>query len=255
MATLDMKTSAICRSMDGKHFPIDEAMPGVNYPPMHPRCRSTTITYRENKDGKTRTARSEDGKSYDVPLDMNYEEWHKTYVENDPEYLAKEKAWKNRHGDRKKYENYIEAIGKKNVPSSFDSFQKLKYNNTKEWEQLKHYKRSIKSGELTSFADFKLYKDVSKEIDEKLIGLKTSDGVVINKKSKHFINRVIGSVEQKRNGVDIEHAIRILSTPDDIKRLKHSTRYSIMGVGSVSVNPKTGKLIQVNPLGGRKKND
>lgn len=45
VATLDSRTSEICASLDGKHFPIKEAKTGVNYPPMHPRCRSTTVEY------------------------------------------------------------------------------------------------------------------------------------------------------------------------------------------------------------------
>jgi len=45
LATLDNRTSAVCRSLDKKVFTMKERMIGVNYPPMHPRCRSTTIPY------------------------------------------------------------------------------------------------------------------------------------------------------------------------------------------------------------------
>lgn len=31
--------------MDGKVFDIGDAQTGVNYPPMHPNCRSTTVEY------------------------------------------------------------------------------------------------------------------------------------------------------------------------------------------------------------------
>lgn len=41
-AFLDSRTSKICRELDGKHFKIDDAKVGVNFPPMHPNCRSTT---------------------------------------------------------------------------------------------------------------------------------------------------------------------------------------------------------------------
>ncbi len=41
-AFLDSKTSTICEELNGKRFRIDEAEVGVNYPPMHPNCRSTT---------------------------------------------------------------------------------------------------------------------------------------------------------------------------------------------------------------------
>lgn len=42
-AFLDDRTSTICRELDGKRFKIDEAEVGVNYPPMHPNCRSTVV--------------------------------------------------------------------------------------------------------------------------------------------------------------------------------------------------------------------
>lgn len=41
-AFLDSRTSTICRELDGKRFKISEMQIGVNAPPMHPNCRSTT---------------------------------------------------------------------------------------------------------------------------------------------------------------------------------------------------------------------
>lgn len=46
-AFLDSRTSKIYRELDNKRFRIDEAEVGVNFPPMHPNCRSTT-TLDEN---------------------------------------------------------------------------------------------------------------------------------------------------------------------------------------------------------------
>lgn len=42
-AFLDSRTSEICRELDKQHFTIDEAEIGVNFPPMHPNCRSTCV--------------------------------------------------------------------------------------------------------------------------------------------------------------------------------------------------------------------
>ena len=42
-AFLDDRTSTICRELDGKRFKIDDAEVGVNYPPLHPNCRSTAV--------------------------------------------------------------------------------------------------------------------------------------------------------------------------------------------------------------------
>nr|DAZ03722.1 MAG TPA: minor capsid protein [Caudoviricetes sp.] len=85
LATLDGKTSEICRELDGKHFKVRDAMPGKNYPPMHPNCRSTTVVWfpgeEEKKKTTSRIAKDGAGKYYEVPADMTYKQWYGTYVE------------------------------------------------------------------------------------------------------------------------------------------------------------------------------
>ena len=49
---------------------------GVNYPPLHPFCRCTTIPYFADLGGE-RAAKAEDGSSYTVPGDMSYKDWRK----------------------------------------------------------------------------------------------------------------------------------------------------------------------------------
>ncbi|PPQ49115.1 phage head morphogenesis protein [Paenibacillus peoriae] len=78
-ATLDKRTSSICRHMDGEAFAVSEAEVGVNYPPLHAYCRSTTIPYYEDN-VQERISRDEDGKNQAVPGDMTYSEWEKEYV-------------------------------------------------------------------------------------------------------------------------------------------------------------------------------
>ena len=45
LAVLDSRTSHTCASLDGEIFKTENAVEGENYPPMHPRCRSTTVPY------------------------------------------------------------------------------------------------------------------------------------------------------------------------------------------------------------------
>lgn len=82
LATLDRRTSDICRHMDGKVFKRSEFKVGVNAPPFHPRCRTTTVPYfPEDEDlPEYRAARTDDGKYYTVPASMKYPEWEKTFV-------------------------------------------------------------------------------------------------------------------------------------------------------------------------------
>lgn len=43
LAEIDSRTSDICRKLNGQKFKIKNAKVGINYPPMHPWCRSTTV--------------------------------------------------------------------------------------------------------------------------------------------------------------------------------------------------------------------
>lgn len=82
LATLDHRTSNICRGKDGDIHDLDKTITGVNYPPFHPFCRTTTVPYYEDSDYKDdkRAARGKDGKTYKVPASMTYKEWQKKYV-------------------------------------------------------------------------------------------------------------------------------------------------------------------------------
>ena len=84
VATLDSHTSDICRSLDGKHFPMKDFQAGVTAPPFHVYCRSTTVPYFDENFGDIgeRAARDEEtGKTYYIPDDMNYEDWKQTFVD------------------------------------------------------------------------------------------------------------------------------------------------------------------------------
>lgn len=80
-ATLDTKTSKICREMDGKVFKVSDRKEGKNCPPFHPYCRTTTEPYIPELDDiqTTRVAKDADGKNFYVPADMTYDEWYERY--------------------------------------------------------------------------------------------------------------------------------------------------------------------------------
>lgn len=81
IATLDLRTSKQCREKDKKIFNVKDAEVGVNLPPLHPYCRSTTRAYFDNMETLQRRARDpETGKSYLVPGNMSYQDWYKKYV-------------------------------------------------------------------------------------------------------------------------------------------------------------------------------
>lgn len=102
LATLDKKTTQMCRSMDGEHFPMSEYMPGATAPPLHPRCRSVTVPYFDDEysdlfnNGSMRAARNGDGKTYYVPADMTYRDWEKKSIVQKSKGLLK----KNKKNDK-----------------------------------------------------------------------------------------------------------------------------------------------------------
>lgn len=83
VAVLDRRTSEICQEHDNKVYDTDKAVPGVNYPPLHPWCRSTTIAHDEDIDYsklERRARNPETGKVEYVPADMSYNDWYSKYV-------------------------------------------------------------------------------------------------------------------------------------------------------------------------------
>lgn len=86
IATLDRRTSEVCGEHDGlidpgtgNPYDLAKMEVGVNYPPLHPHCRSSTGAVIDTADRSRmqRRARKADGKTELIPADMNYKEWQK----------------------------------------------------------------------------------------------------------------------------------------------------------------------------------
>ena len=83
VATLDSRTSEICRTLDGKVYDIEDMRAGLTAPPFHVRCRSTTVPYFDDDFGVLgkRAARDEKtGETYYIPDNMTYSEWEQVFV-------------------------------------------------------------------------------------------------------------------------------------------------------------------------------
>lgn len=138
IATLDLRTSEICRSLDLKIFLLSEAQTGVNYPPMHPNCRSVVrpVLSPEVMARHRRAARDPvTGKYMLVPASMTYREWYAKYVTENPEAAANEQKIQNKYADQKQWEQYRALLGSK-APKSVVSFQRMKYNESEKWDAL-----------------------------------------------------------------------------------------------------------------------
>ena len=155
MATLDFRTSEICGSLDGKTFPVSEAKPGTNYPPMHPNCRSTTVEY-DPEDAADWAASGEP-----MPESMTYEAWKREQDEKYGEgYVdTQRKKEYNYTKDQEQYERYVERLGEDNVPD-FEDFQDIKYTKANDWDDLKDFYSYKGRVEEATKANFEAYKGI-----------------------------------------------------------------------------------------------
>lgn len=157
--------------------------------------------------------------------------------------------------------SYIKLLRalKKQFPKSVEDFQKIKYNNHKEWDMMKGYYNVVNNGEISPLFGYNNFKKYHNDLEDRLIGLNTSDGIKIKGVSKHFTARAIGTHDwaNPNNSKEIMKRLNHKHVPTDyidecIKSGKkiivrsESVVYRIDGC-DVSVNNNTGNLIQCNP--------
>ena len=152
----------------------------------------------------------------------------------------------------------IQAVLGENAPKTLEEFQELKYNSG-QWWLFQIYQSEIVNGKLSPLADFPLFLKVGDEADSLLVGATTFDGIQITDKGIHFSSRAIGSIEERRSGVNLEDVLEALTNPNakilPIKYDKYGQPGQKYRYGNVEVtiNPETGKLIQTNPYGSNHK--
>ncbi len=253
LATLDIKTSDICRGQDGNIYDVDNAVTGVNYPPFHIFCRSTTVPYYEDSDysDNKRVARDPvTDKSYEVPADMNYKEWHKKYIESNPEAVIAEKKWKNRFTDKRQFEEYKEKLGTKYLPKSFDSFQDLKYANNDEYGILKaqvkgmtYYNKAI----VNEPAITEHVKNVAENVGTDVAGLEYRI-----KGKDSYLRKIRSNYNPEGNEYEIKDILRYTYTADSVKytdkTLKSIDAHKNLGYNTIEV--KNYWLDKNNPYNG-----
>lgn len=134
VATLDNRTCEVCAALDGKHFKLKDAQAGVNYPPMHPNDRCTTIEY--DPDDSLDWYNSGEP----MPENMSYEEWYAQQIaEHGSGYVEKErKKSYNQKADVEQFGRYAERLGA-DAPADLEAFQEMKYGDPDSWDDLKSF--------------------------------------------------------------------------------------------------------------------
>lgn len=141
VAVLDTRTSEICQAIDGTVFKVSEKEVGVNAPPFHTHCRTTTVPkFKDDEDIGERIARDpKTRKTYTVPEDMKYDDWYEQHVVGKygkEQAGAMQKKETNAASDRGQYDRYKNVLGK-DAPKTFENFQNLKYTEAEKWDSLK----------------------------------------------------------------------------------------------------------------------
>lgn len=85
VATLDNRTSEKCQNHDGKVYDFKDKKTGVNYPPLHPNCRSTTRGYLGEQEEKMLKRRAKNPITGETEIidNISYNEWRKKYADAD----------------------------------------------------------------------------------------------------------------------------------------------------------------------------
>lgn len=145
VATLDGRTSQICQEKDGKIYKLKDRKPGVNYPPLHAHCRSTTVAVVEGFDTSELERRARDpvtGKNVLVPADMKYKDWKESLTQDQRKAISIDlKKTANLKRDQDLYFKYKSVFGKE-VGKNIQDFQALKYKDPDKWLNFKNEKQN-----------------------------------------------------------------------------------------------------------------
>lgn len=127
----------------------------------------------------------------------------------------------------------------------------IKTAANREWLR-KGYQMAVRNGDISALTGFDHYTRIAEEVEQKIVGITTSDGIPIKGYVTHFIDRVIGGNELKREPVSITAVREALLNPQQPivrKRPNGKPPSNVYKTDecSVSVNPNTGLIIQTSP--------
>lgn len=89
-----------CQALDGKHFRVQDMMPGTNAPPMHPRCHCSTAAYEDSTEYEKWLEFLEQGGTTEEWNHLSKREnqtggkWYKPYDKDDTRDAAASKAYR-----------------------------------------------------------------------------------------------------------------------------------------------------------------
>ena len=130
-----------------------------------------------------------------------------------------------------------------------------KYNNTEEYQLLSKYSYSVQHGSISPIAGFDNYMSGYHRIETELIGMKSSNGLKITGQSMHFMERVLGTINdpktgRPRDGVEVDDIINCVlhgsTRPVKYDSQGRPSELFYTKICAVSINLDTGELVQCN---------
>lgn len=231
------------------------------------RCKRSTVAFQtaldEAQDDKTRQTMQAEYTDAAVRLKASEKKLHDFCKQTDSledgsrvwvNGFGQSEAQRAVHANNRSFQQSMIEKGIKNPPKSLAMFEKMRYNNPKEYELMQTYLRSVDNGMLSPLAGYDLYKEYHERIETEVIGMTAADGTVIRSQSKHFLERVFGTMDDpshggvKRSGVELDDVIDALKNGKPIFTAKHPDSIVFRTDRcSVSLNTEAGNLIQVTP--------
>lgn len=166
--------------------------------------------------------------------------------------FSRSKAQRAVQSNNTYFRKSMKEKGFENPPKSLAIFEKMQYNNPNEYELMKSYEKSVDNGMLSPLVGYEKYKEYHQRVETELIGLTTSNGVTVRSQSKHFLERVFGTISDPshenhpRTGVELEMIVDALKN-GSVRQHKNGSYVYKVSDCEVSLNPNTGNLIQVTP--------
>jgi hypothetical protein len=161
------------------------------------------------------------------------------------------------------YQEWSKSLGMDSSIKTLDDYRELKYNDPPRYNLLQRYISDVDGGWVSPMAGFEQYENDYHQIQNKLVGKTASNGILITGQSKHFLQRMIGTMTDpeklqndlsiiRRSGVNLQDAIDTLQNgtirPIIVNEKTGKRSQKIVGnMCDISVNPDTGLLIQCNP--------
>ena len=164
----------------------------------------------------------------------------------------------------KYYKYWSKSIGANESLKTLADYYEMKYNNPEEYSLLKQYAKDVETGWISPLSGFDNYRQIYGKIQEDLVGKSAPNGVVISGQSKHFMQRVIGTMEDpkirkqrgqtvRRSGVEVDDLVDAClngeSRPIKVDAKTGKRSQTVFNDRcQITINPDDGTLIQCNLL-------